>query len=189
VADSIVQGVLDRIASGESPDYSTIYGGQKFSDFTDHPRVYVPIQGDPDGRKSSAAGRYQFLASTWDAQAKKLGLKDFGPESQDSAAWDLARTSYLGNTGRDLYGDAKAGKVDWKALAGQWPSLNRQQPPLAGHLQQAVTGLGGGAVPPPASGESAPGGLGLLALAGLAPKVHFIPVDYDPFVVAKAGAV
>jgi len=116
--------VLDRIASGESPNYNTIYGGSTFSDFSDHPRQAQVITEGPDkGQTSDAAGRYQFLSSTWDNQAKKLGLKNFSPGNQDQAAWDLAQTTYKAATKRDLLTDAQQGKVDYSALGSQWPSL------------------------------------------------------------------
>jgi hypothetical protein len=40
----------------------------------------------------------QFLGSTWDDQAKKLGLADFSPVSQDKAAWNLAAETYKAQT-------------------------------------------------------------------------------------------
>jgi muramidase (phage lysozyme) len=122
------RSVLDRIASGESPDYHTIYGGKKFDDLSDHPRIAVPItdKNDPNyGKTSSAAGRYQFIAPTWDAEAKKLGLKDFSENSQDAAAWDLAHSTYHQKTGRDLLDDARANAVNYGALSGVWPSLGK----------------------------------------------------------------
>nr|WP_248311801.1 glycoside hydrolase family protein [Bosea sp. ASV33] len=106
-----------------------MYGGKKFDSYADHPRVNVPITSGPNaGRTSSAAGRYQFLASTWDAQAKKLGLKDFSPANQDLAAYDLAKTVYGKKTGRDLDADLKSkdpGVISGigAALAGTWTSL------------------------------------------------------------------
>jgi muramidase (phage lysozyme) len=123
------RALLDTIASTEANSYDVMYGGKKFGSYADHPRVNVPITSGPNaGRTSSAAGRYQFLASTWDRQAKKLGLKDFSPASQDVAAWDLAKTDYKRNTGRDLEADLKSNDPQviagiGRALSGTWTSL------------------------------------------------------------------
>ncbi len=130
--------LLNTIAGTESPGYDVMYGGKRFTGFADHPRVAVPIGTGPNaGRTSSAAGRYQFLASTWDQQAKKLGLKDFSPANQDVAAWDLAKSAYSRNTGRDLERDlldpSQLGRIA-TSLSGTWTSL-------PGGIEQA----GGGA--------------------------------------------
>ncbi len=123
------RALLDTVASTEAQDYNVMYGGRKFSAYSDHPRVNHLITSGPNaGKTSSAAGRYQFLASTWDEQARKLGLKDFSPRSQDIAAWDLAKTTYHGNTGRDLEADLKSGDQELMAgiggaLSGRWTSL------------------------------------------------------------------
>ena len=123
------RALLDTIASTESPDYNVMYGGKRFNSFADHPRVYVPISRGPNaGKKSSAAGRYQFLADTWDTVKNKLGLPDFSPESQDIAAIDLAYRTYKDKTGRNLLQDLETGddktidKVG-RALSGVWTSL------------------------------------------------------------------
>lgn len=121
------RALLDTIAGTESPDYNTMYGGKKFDSYAAHPGVAVPISSGPNaGRTSSAAGRYQFLGSTWNSQAQKLGLKDFSPENQDLAAWDLAATTYKAKTGRDLTADLndpnQAGGIG-QALSGVWTSL------------------------------------------------------------------
>lgn len=62
----------------------------KIESLADHPRTFHTFTRT-DGKKSrtSAAGRYQFLSRTWDDMAGKLGLTDFGPESQDLAAIGL----------------------------------------------------------------------------------------------------
>jgi muramidase (phage lysozyme) len=120
------RALLDTIAGTEAQSYNLIYGGQRFTSYADHPRVAVPITSGPNaGKTSSAAGRYQFLGSTWDTQKAKLGLKDFSPRSQDIAAWDLAQSTYKDKTGRELLADLKAGKLDevGAALHGQWTSL------------------------------------------------------------------
>lgn len=124
------RALLDTIAGPESAGkYDVIYGGGRFSDFSDHPRKAVPIGSGPNaGKTSSAAGKYQFLGSTWDDQAKKLGLTDFSPASQDKAAWNLAAESYRNATGGDLdavlrSGDTNAIAGVGKALAPIWTSL------------------------------------------------------------------
>lgn len=127
------RALLDRIASTESAGrYDVRYGGRgdkTFVGYGDHPRISEPITSGPDvGKTSSAAGRYQFIAPTWDAQAKKLGLKDFSPANQDAAAWDLAQTEYKARTGKDLLsvlrsGDTAAINDVPRQLSGQWSSL------------------------------------------------------------------
>jgi muramidase (phage lysozyme) len=57
-----------------------------FTSYVDHPRKLISLP--KLGIKSSAAGRYQFLLSTWDDLHTRLGtrvLPDFSPESQDRA--------------------------------------------------------------------------------------------------------
>ena len=87
------RAMLDSIAFAEgtakypNDGYNTMFTGKQFSGFEDHPRK---IQRS-NGYASDAAGRYQFLSTTWDPLAKKLGLKDFSPANQDKAAIELAR--------------------------------------------------------------------------------------------------
>ena len=132
------RALLGRIASGEATSYDMLYGGGKFQGYGDHPRVYAPITSGPDvGKKTSAAGLYQFLGSTWDQQAKKLGLKDFSPANQDAAAWDLAQTEYKARTGRDLLATLRSGDQGAiedvpRQLSGQWASLPGGRQPAAG---------------------------------------------------------
>ncbi len=142
--------LLNTIAGVESPDYGTIYGGQKFSSFADHPRIAVPITSGPNkGKTSSAAGRYQFIGSTWDRAAKALGLTDFSPANQDRAAWWLAQQDYKSNTGRDLTADLQS--KDPATLAGIRQSLGSTWEGLQFQSDNAfVSGVTNGATTLPA---------------------------------------
>jgi muramidase (phage lysozyme) len=79
-----VRAFLDTIgyAEGTGDDYNIIFTFARFSSFADHPRIIKCSYG----LCSDAAGRYQFLSTTWDNLANRLSLPDFSPESQDRAA-------------------------------------------------------------------------------------------------------
>ncbi len=119
-----VKAFLDTIASAEgtaSPDgYHTQYTGTKFVSFSDHPREMRC--GRRYGKKlcSDAAGRYQFLSTTWDRFAKKFGVKDFSPQNQDLMAIELIRE-------KDALEDIEAGRLEpaFRKLAYIWPSFRR----------------------------------------------------------------
>lgn len=106
VAEQNVRAFLDMIAfaegtAGHGDDgYNVLFGYGTFDSYIDHPRIYVPF----GNTTSSAAGRYQFLARTWDGLKTKLGLPDFGPASQDAGAVELIRQ-------RGALADVQAGRV------------------------------------------------------------------------------
>lgn len=81
-----VQAFLRVIRRGEGTadegGYRRIFGGELFEDFADHPRKVVTR----NRLSSSAAGAYQFLASTWDETRLVMSLPDFSPRSQDLGA-------------------------------------------------------------------------------------------------------
>ncbi|KKR96684.1 MAG: Lysozyme [candidate division TM6 bacterium GW2011_GWE2_41_16] len=84
-----VWSFLDTIAYSEGTyceeGYNMCFTKALFSSYVDHPRVKYT-----SGKwTSSAAGRYQFLARTWDRISKKLNLKDFSPQNQDRGAIQL----------------------------------------------------------------------------------------------------
>jgi lysozyme len=88
------------VASGA--DYSTFFGGSRFSDFSDHPantgeKIGVPLRvewcqaaGLSARCVSTAAGAYQITRPTWNDVRRpgRFGpaLPDFTPASQDAAA-------------------------------------------------------------------------------------------------------
>lgn len=134
---SVGRALLETIAGPESAgNYDIIYGGSRFQDFSDHPRQYITITSGPNkGQKSSAAGKYQFLGSTWDDQASRLGLTDFSPSNQDAAAWNLAQEEYRRDTGRNLAADLEAGDLSRVA-----PSLRNQWTSMPGGIEQGISG-------------------------------------------------
>lgn len=128
--EQIKTALLTSIAGTESPGYDVLYGGGKFADYSKHPNQAIPITSGPNkGKTSSAAGRYQFINPTWEAQATKLGLKDFSPASQDAAAWDLAETTYKeatkGGSLMEALQSGDPGRINAaaKILSSQWTSL------------------------------------------------------------------
>lgn len=121
---------LDMIAYAEGTNsangYRMMFGGRLFESYADHPRVLHEFTNKVGERlKTSAAGRYQFLARTWDELQRKLDLPDFGPASQDAAALELIRQ-------RGALPDVRAGRVAdaVRKVAPIWASL-----PGAGYNQ------------------------------------------------------
>ena len=84
-----VRAFMDTLAfaEGTRERYNYIFGYVAFNSYADHPRKVV-CSG---GLCSTAAGRYQFLARTWDGLVPGLGLTDFTPPSQDKAGLELIR--------------------------------------------------------------------------------------------------
>jgi muramidase (phage lysozyme) len=124
------RALLDTIAGPESGGkYNVMYGGSTFNDYSKHPGMGHIINTGPNaGQQSTAAGRYQFLAPTWNEQAQKYGYTDFSPETQDKAAWNYASDIYKAKTGGDLTtvlqsGDAGQIANVGKVLSGTWTSL------------------------------------------------------------------
>ena len=122
VASENAAAFLAMIAWAEGTDqypangYRTLFGGGQFDSYADHPRIYVPFRNT----SSSAAGRYQILARTWDGLRGKLGLGDFSPDSQDAAALELIRERGALNdvyAGRVRQAIGKVAKV-WASLPG-----------------------------------------------------------------------
>lgn len=99
---------LNGVTGGEAAGkYNIRYDGGAGSLFElngQHPRVKVRITKGPNaGLTSDAAGRYQFLSSTWD---ELMGPNTpFTPENQDRAAIKLAERDYRARTGRNLWED------------------------------------------------------------------------------------
>lgn len=74
---------LDFLGKAEGADFNVIVGGKTFSDMSKHPSVVgLTTKEGP----STAAGKFQITKTTYDQYAKKLGITDFSPESQERIA-------------------------------------------------------------------------------------------------------
>ena len=84
-----VHAFMDTLAYSEGVNerYNYIFSFITLDSYADHPRK-IACEGK---LCSSAAGRYQFLAKTWDPLAADLGLKDFTPPNQEIAGLELVR--------------------------------------------------------------------------------------------------
>lgn len=115
-ASANMKAFLDMISLAEGTNtypnsgYNTIFTGAQFDGFGDHPRRVIS--------GSSAAGRYQILAPTYDG-FRNLGVaSDFTPESQDKIA--IALIEERGHTDLVESGNV-AGALD--ALDNVWTSF------------------------------------------------------------------
>lgn len=104
--------------------YNTFVGGTTFKGNDKHPQQYfvLNIRDKATGKtkqvRSSAAGAYQFIYSTWNRLQKKLNLPDFSKESQDRAALELIAE-------RGAISDVIKGNIEVAALkcSKEWASL------------------------------------------------------------------
>lgn len=122
-----VAAFLRLLREGESSQledaYTMLYGGGHFSGFDDHPRIRFYEKDDEfirNNRKdyTTAAGAYQFTATTWDGLVRQYGFPSFAPSWQDAAAVALVLEV-------DALADVMAGRVE-AAIAkcgSKWASL------------------------------------------------------------------
>ena len=114
------RALLRTIRYAEGTDhamgYNTMFTGRKFTDTSRHPRQlnYAIIKGKRTG--SDAAGAYQYLSTTWQPYADKLGITDFSPTSQDRVA--LSHVRALGVNPSKLLTRESIDK-----LSGTWASF------------------------------------------------------------------
>jgi len=129
-----------RAAEGTADEggWSRLFGGGSFVIGNDHPRIVV----NKSGYKSSAAGAFQIIQTTWDNVQRFLHLPDFSPASQTAAAVFLLRDA-------GAYDDVLAGNFASavKKSARVWASLpgSPYGQPIrsAQFIAQAYTSAGG----------------------------------------------
>lgn len=112
---------LDFIAQAEGVKhgYNTLFGNQRFDNLGSHPNIRKEFrQTDGKTNYTTAAGRYQFLNSTWNNLAKRYGFRDFSPQYQDMGAIALI-------AGRGALDDVVSGNYQAavKKLGREWASL------------------------------------------------------------------
>lgn len=139
--DPYIRALMRTITASEanvSKPYHVIYGGEYVSDLSSHPNRCVPIgRGLNKGKCSTAAGRYQFLNTTWDEKAKRYHPKvsslllwksySFEPEYQDAVVYAWLKDSQA--WGVDIPHLLRQGKIKQvlKLLSGTWTSLGYGQ--------------------------------------------------------------
>lgn len=164
------RALLNAIAGGESAgSYNVRYtpeGGRHFADLSKHPGI---AEKGPHG-PSTAAGRYQFLESTW----QRMGGGAFTPEHQDHAAWRLAQEDYQARTGRPLLADLQAGGLTPKilsALSPTWTSFNSKRGRKIATYQDSLLRFAGTGEAAPATVSGTPPAADKAALAVRAPGI------------------
>lgn len=120
--------------------YRALVGGGTFASYAGHPRKMVWISRL--NLWSSAAGRYQILARTFDAYKQTLGLTSFDPVSQDSIAAQMIKERGalpLIDAGNIQDAIAKVANI-WASLPGA--GYHQSERPMD-FLLAAYTGAGG----------------------------------------------
>jgi len=136
--DPYLRALMRTISAAESntsDPYRLLYGGKRVSDLSAHPDECVTIVNGPNkGNCTTAAGRYQFLTTTWQKEARNYHPErpawyemwerpSFEPEFQDQVVHDwLADSDVWGVEISTLLRDGKVNQV-LKLLSGTWTSL------------------------------------------------------------------
>jgi muramidase (phage lysozyme) len=156
--DPYVRALMRTISVAESNDpspYTLLYGGQQFDDLSQHPDRCLPIVAGPNvGQCTTAAGRYQFITTTWEEKAEQYhphpdGMffwrnYSFEAEYQDRVVYRwLTDTDAWGTDIPELLRQGKLPRV-LDLLSGTWTSLgygiedNQNTPYLAAIYQELL---------------------------------------------------
>jgi len=124
--DPKIRAFLDLISWKESKGYNSRYPSTTFSSFAEHPGVLNPNLYRETGGNSDAAGRYQFLSTTWTPLRDQLGLKSFDPISQDKAAALLL--VQIGASSKIMSGDIAGAIVSSRSTWASLPGASQSDP-------------------------------------------------------------
>jgi muramidase (phage lysozyme) len=156
--DPYIRALMRTITASESnvtKPYYVLYGGKYVDDLSKHPEQCMPILTGPNiGQCTTAAGRYQFLNTTWYEKARQYHPKpsglwwkaySFEPEYQDQVVYAWLNDSNA--WGVDVSQKLQQGKIEavLKLLSGTWTSLgygietNSMSPHLSQIYQKMLT--------------------------------------------------
>ncbi|MEG4963046.1 MULTISPECIES: glycoside hydrolase family 24 protein [unclassified Microcoleus] len=135
--DPYIRALMRTISASESNvsrPYHVVYGGKYVLDLSRHPDWCVKIVNGPNrGKCSTAAGRYQFLTTTWKEKAKRYHARpanflfwedySFEPEDQDAVvyAWLSDRKFWKVDISEMLRQERLIEVL--RMLSGTWTSL------------------------------------------------------------------
>ncbi|MBE9177817.1 glycoside hydrolase family protein [Oculatella sp. LEGE 06141] len=135
--DPYIRALMRTISAAESNNarpYSILYGGEHVADLSQHPDICIPIVAGPNvGDCTTAAGRYQFITTTWLEKADQYhpvpsgflfwDSYSFKPEYQDRVvyAW-LTDANAWGADLPQLLREGNLTEVLW-LLSPTWTSL------------------------------------------------------------------
>jgi muramidase (phage lysozyme) len=146
--------LIRQVEPSPPGDYTSIAGGDHFSDFSEHPFVLEPDRVKKLG--TTASGAYQMVKKTWAYARDALELSDFSPASQDAAAaWllqykvpgqNIIEPGGTGNIELIEAGDFRAALA---AYAPEWEALQKMlqgRYPVTLDQAQAIYSDAGGQV-------------------------------------------
>lgn len=136
--DPYLRALMRTISAAESnteDPYRLLYGGQRVKDLSVHPDECVQIVNGPNKDDcTTAAGRYQFLTTTWELEARRYHpdapawyevweRPSFEPEYQDEVVYGWLSDPEA--WGIDIAEQLREGEVDsvLALLSGTWTSL------------------------------------------------------------------
>ncbi|WP_333071285.1 MULTISPECIES: glycoside hydrolase family protein [unclassified Microcoleus] len=135
--DPYIRALMRTISASESNvarPYHVVYGGKYILDLSRHPDWCVKIVNGPNrGKCTTAAGRYQFLTTTWKEKAKRYQARranflfwedySFEPEDQDAVvyAWLSDRKFWKADIPEMLRQERLIDVL--RMLSGTWTSL------------------------------------------------------------------
>ncbi|MFZ4677173.1 MAG: glycoside hydrolase [Nodosilinea sp.] len=136
--DPYIRALMRTISAAESntdQPYNVLYGGDMVQKLNRHPDICIEIVAGPNqGNCTTAAGRYQFLTSTWQEKARHYhpkspswfgvwGNYSFDPESQDLVVYHWLKDDAAWNL--DIPTALREGRLEevLQRLSGTWTSL------------------------------------------------------------------